>query len=198
MSRETLERAFEPFFTTKPRNKGTGLGLAMVYATVKAHGGHLKIQSEPGLGTSVTVQFPIWRAAPAALASLPPAAFATGPAPLELLLIDDDELVRHALRLVLETTGHRFIAAASGEEALALLAGELNPDVIVLDMNMPGLSGHKTLPRIRALRPTVPVLLATGHPDQSVQDLIVAHTRVALLPKPFTMDEFRRSLGQLR
>jgi len=84
----------------------------------------------------------------------------------------------------------------SGEEALALLDGEAAHDVAILDINMPGLGGRGTLPRLRVLRPGLPVLLATGRVDQAVLDLAGAHPRVSLLAKPFPMDELEHLLHQ--
>ena len=195
MSREVLARAMDPFFTTKEVGKGTGLGLSMVYSTVMAHQGQLRITSEPGRGTCVTLQLPACEPGPAAGPAGAPAPEARARV-LQVLLVDDDDLVRRSTQILLEALGHRVTAAASGEEALGLLDGGHEPEVAILDMNMPGLGGHGTLPRLRALRPGLPVLLATGRVDQAVLDLAQAHARVSLLPKPFPMDELERLLHQ--
>ena len=193
MPQEVLAKVLDPFFTTKKPGKGTGLGLSMVYSTVKAHHGELELQSEPGRGTCVIMRFP----------AAVPAATPAGPAPgqaqparhgLQVLLIDDDELIQSSMRDLLETLGHRVTATLSGEEALGQLESGYRPDVVLLDMNMPGLGGSGTLPRLRALCPTLPVLLATGRVDQTAMNLIEAHPFVALLSKPFTMQELQRQL----
>jgi len=183
----------DPFFTTKPVGKGTGLGLSMVYSTVKAHRGQLDIQSEPGRGTRVRVRFPACRQAlrPAQAAAAPRA---SGPAGLKVLLVDDDELIQSTIQSILEILGHQATVAASGEEALRELEAGLAPDVVILDMNMPGLGGAGTLPLLRALRPEVPVLLATGRVDQAALDLVRQYPKVALLSKPFTMGELQEQL----
>ena len=116
---------------------------------------------------------------------------------LQVLLVDDDELIQIATRMVLETLGHSVNSAQSGEEALAKLAAGFEPDLIILDMNMPGLGGAGTLPGLRALRPAVPVILATGRADQTALDLLDAYPGVALLAKPFTRDELRGRLEAL-
>ncbi len=197
MPPEVLERALDPFFTTKADGKGTGLGLSLVYSTVKAHQGTLDIQSEPGKGTCVRLTFP-------ALAGVPtddglqvqsgPLRSAVG---LKVLLVDDDELIRSSMESVLEALGHTGILASSGEEALALLERGTTPDLVVLDMNMPGIGGAGTLPRIRARWPRLPVLLATGRADQAAQDLVDAHAVASLLSKPFSIREFQESLEGL-
>ncbi len=91
--------------------------------------------------------------------------------------------------------GHSTVTVSSGEEALALLEGGFQPDVVMLDMNMPGLGGAGTLPLLRQLRPALPVLLATGRADQTAQDLVAAHPGVTLLSKPYAMRELRRQLA---
>lgn len=103
-------------------------------------------------------------------------------------------LVQSSILEVLEVLGHKASAARSGEEALAKLRAGLRPDVVILDINMPGLGGAETMPRLRALCPAVPVLLATGRADQVAQDLIDAYPFVTLLPKPFSLRELQRHL----
>jgi PAS domain S-box-containing protein len=192
MSQEVLAKALDPFFTTKNPGKGTGLGLSMVYSTVKAHDGKLKIQSEPGRGTCVRMLFPA--TVPAAPVAEPAPEARPGRLGLRVLLVDDDELIQSSMQVLLETLGHGVTAALSGEEALAKLATGFRPDVVLLDMNMPGLGGSGTLPRLRLLCPTLPVLLATGRVDQAAMNLIEAHPFVALLSKPFTMRELQKQL----
>jgi signal transduction histidine kinase/CheY-like chemotaxis protein/ABC-type amino acid transport substrate-binding protein len=194
MPREVLDKALDPFFTTKKAGKGTGLGLSMAYSTVKAHHGQLELQSEPGRGTCVLMRFPA--AVPAAAAAAPAAETRVAPAGrgLDILLVDDDELIQTATEALLEILGHRTRVAASGEAALRELES-FRPDLVILDMNMPGLGGAGTLPRIRALLPAVPVLLATGRADQAAMDLIAAHQGVTLLSKPFSMAELNRHLA---
>jgi PAS domain S-box-containing protein len=196
MTRDVQARALDPFYTTKAQGKGTGLGLSLVYSTVKAHQGHLEIQSIPGLGTRVSLSFP----ALAATAPLPdsgrqtfPEACAKG---LRVLLVDDDELIRSAMQEVLECLGHCVLAVMSGEEALGHLEA-FQPDVVILDMNMPGLGGAGTLPLLQLMAPSLPVILATGRPDQAVLDLIEQRARVSLLSKPFSMCELQRHLERV-
>ena len=195
MSREVLARALDPFFTTKPVGKGTGLGLSMVYTTVKAHHGRMEIESEPGRGTRVRMRFPTCDRGPEApapeAASRPPVTAAG----LKVLLVDDDELIQSTLQMILEVLGHAATMVPSGEEALAAVQAGLRPDVVILDLNMPGLGGAGTLPQLRALLPRVPVLLATGRADQNALDLAEAHPGVTLLAKPFSMGDLQKDLG---
>jgi CheY-like chemotaxis protein len=112
--------------------------------------------------------------------------------------IDDDDLVQSAVQGILEVLGHTAVKTApSGEAALALLEAGFEPDLVILDMNMPGLGGIGTLPRLRALRPEVPVLLATGRVDQTALTLASAHPGVTLLAKPFGLRELQKHLEGL-
>jgi signal transduction histidine kinase/putative methionine-R-sulfoxide reductase with GAF domain len=197
MSEEVRARALEPFFTTKPQGKGTGLGLAMVYSAVKAHQGALEIESRAGEGTQVRMCFPVRSARaggpePRAAAAEPGTAAAR-----TILLVDDDELVRESVQILLEALGHKVKPAASGEACLDLLESGLQPDLVLLDLNMPGLDGGKTLQRLRLLRPELVVVITTGRVDQDALELTRAYPNVFLLAKPFGLPELRRFLGQL-
>jgi CheY-like chemotaxis protein/anti-sigma regulatory factor (Ser/Thr protein kinase) len=191
--KEIILRVTDPFFTTKPVGRGTGLGLAMVYGTVKAHGGSLDIQSEVGVGTCITLRFPAAqnqpKVAPAEVASDQPQ-----PASLHLLLVDDDELIRSSLPPMLEQLGHHVETASSGLEAIRRLSAGLEVDLIILDHNMPGLSGADTLPRILQLRPNIRVLIATGFQDADLKTLLADFPSVATIQKPFTLTELRQVL----
>ena len=200
MSREVLAKAIDPFFTTKDVGKGTGLGLSLVHGTVKAHRGQLAIESEPDKGTRVRLRFPACEHEAQVWTATSPVADPT-PTPqggLKVLLVDDDDLIQVSVQMVLEVLGHTAVSIAqSGEEALAALEAGFEPDLIILDMNMPGLGGIGTLPRLRRLRPAVPVILATGRVDQSALDLASAHPGVTLLSKPFGLIELQNRLEKI-
>ena len=195
MAKEILGKAMDPFFTTKEVGKGTGLGLSIVYSTVKTYRGEMELQSEPGRGTSVILRFPAIQGA--GRPAEPSGAYQTMPrlGSLRVLLVDDDELIQSSMQGMLELLGHEATSARSGEEALELLKDGLDCEVVILDMNMPGLGGAGTLPRLRGLRPRLPVLLATGRADQAAQDLVQAHPFVTLLSKPFGMKELQAHLA---
>ena len=193
MPEEILQRAAEPFFTTKPVGKGTGLGLAVVYGTVQAHRGEMNIDSHPGFGTKVRLVFPGTDALPGA----EPAAVAKAPVKgLHILLVDDDEMLRETVSDVLVWQGHVPECVPGGREALAFLAQDKVVDLVILDMNMPGLSGQETLPRILALRPEQKILISSGYTDASVKALLEAHPSVRTIAKPFTTQELSRRLAE--
>jgi signal transduction histidine kinase len=193
MSPEVAERAMEPFFTTKPRGKGTGLGLATVHAAAVNHGGQAWLRSEPGKGTSVFLRFPACAGRPA------PAPAPTEPLragrPLELLLVDDDFLVRDSLAALLTSLGHRVREAPGGAEALGALASGPPPDLVILDYNMPDMDGLETLRRLRRTLPRLPVLLATGFMEPAVQRVLDADPHASGISKPFTARELVRRMG---
>jgi len=197
MPREILDKALDPFFTTKPVGKGTGLGLSIVYGTVSAHHGSLELRSEPGKGTRVTLCFPAVEATRVGGSEAPASKPGASSRAMDILLVDDDDLIRSTLGPVIQCLGHRVTLANSGEEALErLTAGEV-PHVVILDMNMPGLGGQGTLPRLRALHPVLPVFLATGRVDPPALDLARAFHGVTLVPKPFSMGELKAHLEAL-
>jgi len=194
MTREVLARAMDPYYTTKAMGKGTGLGLSMAFTVVKAHGGKLTLQSEPGKGTTVRMIFPATVTQEVVPAPPAPAEHGAPGRPLGILVVDDDELIQKSTQMLVETMGHQVNATVSGEDALALLAQGYQPDAVILDLNMPGLGGKGTLPRLRDLCPTVPVLLATGRADDEAMALVTAHPFVTLLPKPFSFEALRDQL----
>jgi PAS domain S-box-containing protein len=196
MPKEILDKAMDPFFTTKEVGKGTGLGLSMVYSTVKAHGGQMTIESEPGAGTQVRMRFPACEDGVQPM-ERPADAVPTSREPLRVLLVDDDDLIQSSMQALLEALGHTVTGATCGEEALAQLGRGFKPDLVILDMNMPGLGGGGTLPRLRQMCPKVPVLLSTGRTDQAALDLAAAHPGVTLLPKPFGLRDLQKQFEAL-
>ncbi|MFN7957657.1 MAG: PAS domain S-box protein [Holophagaceae bacterium] len=195
MPAEVLERALDPFFTTKAQGKGTGLGLAIVYGTVKAHRGQIAISSRVGEGTRVVLSFPTAAdPAPARVQAEEPVRPGRS---LSILVVDDDELILESLSGLLHSLGHLPVLTTSGEEALSRLEQGLQVDLVLLDLNMPGLGGGGTLPLLRNTHPEIPILLTTGRADQTAMDLVAAHPRTGLLPKPFCAEELQGHLRHL-
>jgi len=192
MTPEVAARALEPFFTTKALGKGTGLGLAIVLGTAKVHGGTLELQSGPGQGTRAALLLP-----PMVVAAPPaPAKAQRAPCPsMRVLLVDDDALIRQAVPPLLTFMGHWVDTAAGGRDALLRLEGGLAVDLVILDINMPGMDGVETLKRLRVLRPELRVLLATGFMDERLPGVLARDPRVRILHKPFLMDDLEEALA---
>jgi PAS domain S-box-containing protein len=198
MTPEVLAKAMEPFFTTKPQGKGTGLGLAMVYGTMVAHNGSFDLRSEAGVGTEAILGFPASRVeAEIEVKASIPAAARPPQASLKILLVDDDELIRESVGPMLEMLGHVVTLAAGGAEALGLLEGGLPVELVILDMNMPGMNGAEALPLILECRPELHVLMASGYSDQEIAPLLQGRPRVASLRKPFSLKEVQAKLADL-
>jgi len=186
MDRETLKRVFEPFFTTKPVGKGSGLGLSMVFGFTKQSGGHIKVYSEPGEGTSVKLYFPMVRTGDHLVQD------ERQERPLHggtehILIAEDDELVLNHLEGQLHALGYRVSAARSGPEALHLLETVRDVDLLLTDIVMPGgMNGRELADRARAMYPSLKVLFTSGYTENA----IVHHGRldagVDLLSKPYS------------
>ena len=190
MSRETLERAFEPFFSTKPRNKGTGLGLAMVYGFVKQSGGAVRAYSEPGHGTTISLYLPV-----VANLSKPAAADIQKPLGAKLggtVLVVDDEtgLVEVALAYLAEM-GFAACEAKDGSSALAVLAERSDIDLMVTDIVMPGgMNGVELVQRALDLRPGLKIVYSSGFPAEALAERSMPLVDGPLLHKPYQRAEF--------
>jgi PAS domain S-box-containing protein len=188
MSAETISRAFEPFYTTKPVGEGTGLGLSQVYGFVKQSGGHVKIYSEPGQGTSVKIYLPrLKRAIP--IEPLGKEAAAPEAAAEEtILVVEDDDDVRAYTVEALRELGYRVIEAHDGPSALRLLERQFRLDLLFTDVVLPGgMTGAQVAAQARGAKPDLKVLFTTGY----ARNAIVHHGRldpgVQLITKPFTL-----------
>jgi len=184
MTPAVLAKAFEPFFTTKEQGKGTGLGLSQLYGFAKQSGGTARIDSEEGVGTTVSVYLPRTHAKPAVA---PPAALETRPRErLSVLLVDDDDGVRTVAEAMLEELG--FVVHAVGGGAAALKALEGQPFALMLtDVAMPGMSGVELARRVRPIAPDLPILFASGYAD--IQTFGEELSEEAVLKKPYRITD---------
>jgi nitrogen-specific signal transduction histidine kinase/FixJ family two-component response regulator len=163
MDPTTLQKAIEPFFSTKPLGKGTGLGLSMVHGLAVQLGGLLELSSEIGSGTLATLWLPI-ATRPVGLVEPPPVETAPNRA-ATILVVDDDPLIAMSTVDMLEDLGHTVIEANSAKQALAIVEGGQELDLMMTDQAMPGMTGTELAQIVRAQRPNLPVLLATGYAD---------------------------------
>lgn len=182
MTPEVMARAFEPFFTTKEPGAGSGLGLSQVYGTAQQSGGGVRIDSAPGMGTSVTVYLP--RTFQVAEPPPPPSA----PAPAStaravLLVVDDDAAVRSTTVAVLRDLGYGVREAGSGAEALDLLRRDAGIDLLLTDVVMPGMNGAELARLAAGVRPQLAILFMSGYADP--ESITGALKRYRLVRKPF-------------
>ncbi len=190
MDETTRQRAIDPFFTTKPRGRGTGLGLPIAYGIAKRHGGWLEVESTRGHGTCVSIHLPHADGCTLRVERRPDAP-QTLTGQETVLFVDDEAMLRKAVALTLGELGYEVLTAPDGQAGLAMLEAEHGRiDVVLLDVNMPGLSGERVLERVVSQWPEKPVIVTSGYADASSVRLLEAGA-AAFLPKPF--DE--RSLG---
>ncbi|MEP6831044.1 MAG: response regulator [Rhizomicrobium sp.] len=193
MTPEVMNRVFEPFFTTKPEGKGTGLGLAQAYGFVKQTGGHIKIYSEIGEGTTIKIYLPRTRRAQDAL-DVTNQQYALGGSE-RILVVEDDEGVRAAVVDMLTDLGYRVQRAENAEAALKLLEAGAKLDLLFTDVVMPGaISTREMTRRAQEMHPGLKVLYTSGY----TQNAIVHNGRLDddafLLSKPYRKDELARKL----
>ncbi len=202
MSAEVIEQALEPFFTTKEVGKGTGLGLSQVFGFIKQSGGHIKIYSELGLGTSVKLYLPrlttdVQIMRPVAEAASPQAPRAQGES---ILVVEDDASVRAYVTESLRELGYAVTEVSRGGDALDLLRGGATPDLLLTDVVMPGMTGRQVADAALAIRPGLPVLFMTGYARNAIAHGGRLDAGVRVLVKPFTLTalalKVREALGQ--
>jgi signal transduction histidine kinase/ActR/RegA family two-component response regulator len=194
MDEDTRRRCLEPFFTTKGQ-RGTGLGLAMVYGVAQRHGANLEIESEPGKGTLVRLGF----STATIDAASPKRAAATSVGPQRILIVDDDPLLLKSLRDALEADGHQVTAAGGGQAGIEAFveshaSGTPYP-VVITDLGMPNVDGRKVASTIKASVPTTVVLMLTGWGRRLVAEGDIPPGVDEVLSKPPKLVELRAALA---
>lgn len=192
MRPEILAHAFEPFFTTKPPGKGTGLGLSMVYGFIKQSGGHIRIYSEAGHGTTVKLYLPRATGEEKTPAEQPPAEPMRGGTET-ILVVEDNADVRRIVMRQLRSLGYRLIEAEDALAALAALRSDAGIDLLFTDVVMPhGMSGFDLGTEAKRLRPGIRVLFTSGFPGTSFPPDIAGG--IPLLSKPYRKQELARAI----
>jgi PAS domain S-box-containing protein len=185
MSPEAMAHLFEPFFTTKERGKGTGLGLATVHGIVAQSGGHIHVQSQPGLGTTFGICLPRTELPRVPVVAEPPVLSVCGHE--TILVVEDDPQVRGVTVRALSSNGYDVVPAASGEEALELAARAGDRiDLVVTDVVMPGMTGREVVDQLRRRLPGLRALFVSGYTQDAIAQRGVIDSGVEFLPKPFT------------
>jgi two-component system, cell cycle sensor histidine kinase and response regulator CckA len=193
IAKDDLQHIFEPFFTTKAVGEGTGLGLAMVYGTVKSHRGMIEVSSEPGKGTTFKLYLPLAEAAPPATGEKSPVPRGEG----SILLVDDEPLLRDLGKKLLEDLGYRVYLAENGEKALEVYAGHRDEIALVLlDMIMPKMGGKETLQRLVERYPEVVVLITSGFHREGNRNLLKNLGAKGFLQKPYRRETLARAVAQ--
>ncbi|TAK98565.1 MAG: response regulator [Rhodospirillaceae bacterium] len=198
MPKEVLAHAFQPFFTTKEVGAGTGLGLSMVYGFVQQSGGHIKLRSEPGFGTTVYIYLPpaeenaALRPETAAAAAMPVAAGRT------ILLVEDDDLVRQSVKQKLVRLGYDVTTAPTALDAIVILERQPAFDLVFTDVIMPGAMNGADLAReVQRRWPAIKILMSSGYTEAAVLGKVNMPDGIRLLPKPYANADLERALHEV-
>ncbi|GAB4240056.1 MAG: hypothetical protein OHK0028_18130 [Deltaproteobacteria bacterium] len=201
MDAATKARVFEPFFTTKEAGKGTGLGLSMVHGIVMQTGGHVRIGSVPGMGTTIEIYFPVADAPvaePGKTAGSPAVPREEGSAGETLLVVEDEESVRELVLEGLGRNGYSILAAGSGPEAIALAERhEGKIDLLLTDLVMPGMNGMDLARHLAARNPGMRVLCMSGHSEEAIGRFHEMGSGATFLQKPVTPSLLARKVREI-
>jgi CheY-like chemotaxis protein len=193
IAQEQLPHIFDPFFTTKPVGKGTGLGLAAVAGTVKAHGGSIEVNSDLAQGTAFRIYLPLME--PEGQVSAPPATGVVA-GEGEILLVEDDAMVSMTAIATLQSFGYQVTHAADGQSAIEQVREHVGRfQLVLLDLRMPGLSGEATFEQLREVDPSVPVVIWSGYgADQDVSSMLKKGA-VGFVQKPYRVADLSRTVA---
>jgi PAS domain S-box-containing protein len=186
MSADVIAHAFEPFYTTKPIGQGTGLGLSQVYGFVKQSGGHVKLYSEVGQGTTVKIYLPRMTGADAEEEQTPFTSPPTGGRHEVILVVEDDDDVRLFTIESLRDLGFTVREASDGPSALKQLEQFADVQLLFTDVGLPGMNGAQLVAAARAMRPDIKVLFTTGYARNAIVHQGRLDPGVELITKPFT------------
>ncbi|HEV2673793.1 MAG TPA: PAS domain-containing protein [Aliidongia sp.] len=187
MAPEVVRRAFEPFYTTKPIGQGTGLGLSMVYGFAQQSNGHVAIDSRLGIGTTISLYLPRFKAVLEEPGSEELTESPRGDGET-VLVIEDDEIVRELVIEVLDELGYAAVEARNGDEAIAILKSSQSLDLMVSDAGLPGLNGRQIASIAREHRPGLQILFMTGYAADAVDRPNFLGPGMDLILKPFSVD----------
>ena len=186
MSPSTIDKVFEPFYTTKPVGQGTGLGLSMIYGFARQAGGHIRIYSEPGQGTTVKLFLPRFEGETGSVviskAVTPHGAGET------VLIVEDDPSVRLIVVDVLKELGYGAIEAVDGPAAIPVLQSSQRIDLLITDVGLPGLNGRQLAEIARQARPDLKVLFITGYAQKAAVRSGFLDPGMEMMTKPFALD----------
>ena len=198
ISLENQKHIFDPFFTTKEVGKGTGLGLSMVYGAVQNHSGTISCESQPGKGSVFNIHLPRCAESPGQALKRLESKELVQMGTETILLVDDDESILGLGRVALEKIGYRVITACCGEDALDIYAEQgQDIDLVLLDLNMPGMGGERCLEGLRKRNPEIKVIVASGYSSESTEEHITALGASSFLAKPYRLKELAKVVREV-
>jgi CheY-like chemotaxis protein len=190
MDKKTQQHIFEPFFTTKDVGKGTGLGLSVVYGVVNSHNGFITVHSELEHGTEFTMYFPIIPATENLHQQVRPSKLERGTE--RVLVIDDEKDVADIISGMLDSLGYQVTHVDSGQKAINLYKKKKQFDVVVLDLNMPKMSGKETFIKLKKIDPNIRVVISTGYGDRVIDASLGKSAGDTFLQKPYQIEELSK------
>ena len=196
MTADTVAKAFDPFFTTKPIGQGTGLGLSMIYGFVRQAGGHVRIYSEPGQGTSIKLYLRRHNG-DAPLGHEVVHAAVEGGHGEQVLVVEDEPAVRMLIVEVLQDLGYRVLEAGDGREALKLIEREHAIDLLVTDVGLPGMNGRQLAELVRDRLPGLKVLFVTGYAEGAAVRSGFLDAGMDMIAKPFAIDALAAKISEM-
>jgi PAS domain S-box-containing protein len=199
MDKDTLCRIFEPFFTTKEKGKGTGLGLSTVYGIVKQLKGYIRVYSEPRIGTTFKVFFPVVEAesASADIQASVDRRDLSGNGE-KILLVEDEPALQKICSRILRGLNYEVTIAANGIEALLLVEEEgLRPDLVITDVVMPGMGGNVLVERLLRIQPGLKILYMSGYTDEAIVNHDMLKQGMPFIQKPFSVNDFSAKIKSL-
>jgi len=188
ISKDAQKRMFDPFFTTK--FTGRGLGLSAVLGIVKAHHGDIEVLSEVGKGSTFRIILPVTTRAPQVFTRSPQPSGLVVPTNQTVLVVDDEEVIRKLASIALKSHGMRPLVAVDGSQALAILRAEPTVSLVILDLTMPVMSGDEALPRIKEMRPDLPVIISSGFSETEILRRFESAGIASVISKPYTIPVF--------
>lgn len=195
ISPEFLDRIFEPYFTTKEAGKGSGLGLSVVYGIVKNHNGTITVESNPGSGSTFHLYFPIYGNP---VPSVPQTELEVSGGNERILFVDDEEMIVELSEIMLQALGYQVKGTKGALEALKEFRRSPDEfDLVITDMTMPGMTGHRLAKELMAIRPDIPVILCTGYSPMISETETIGMGIRKCLHKPFTKDHIALAIREV-
>lgn len=191
---QLVGKIFEPFFTTKEKGKGTGLGLSIVDGIIRNHHGYIDVQSEPGNGTTFTIYFPVYTGP---LIEPAPEEAETSASGETILIVDDETMIRELLAEYLGSLGYSVLMAGDAEEAITLYREKAaSIDIVISDLGMPKMSGEELFTRLRAIDPSVSVIISSGYLDGTTRNGLLSKGILGVLTKPYRLNDIQALLAE--
>jgi PAS domain S-box-containing protein len=198
MTPDVISRAFDPFFTTKPLGQGTGLGLSMIHGFVRQSGGQVRIYSEIGKGTTMSLYLPRFTGDIGSQETPQPETGVEAAHGETVLVVDDEEIIRMMIVDVLEEAGYRILEAADGPAAVKILQSNVRIDLVITDVGLPGgVNGRQLADAGRSVRPNLKVLFVTGYAENAIVGNGTLDAGMKIITKPFEMTTFASRVQEI-